>query len=475
MGCLTVIQRQGAALMPNRILVVDDLSLSRVILRARLSSACYDILLAATGQQALSIARAELPDLVLLDCSLPDLDGFEICKALRRAPETAHIPVILFSATNTRDRRLQALECGADDFLGKPLDEGILLSRLRALLRCRALEREHHKQATPALRASLAASFLAGAPAGRVCLVQPDPAPGQTQTQIDPSLHDLRCDLTSALKPASSATVPDIFLLAPEVLDQHGLAIISEFHSRPLTRHVPITVLLAPDQQIDPGMVMDLGAECVLSLPLDLTEAQMRLGAMIQRKRWADALRHAMGTELDLASRDPLTGLFNRRHALSYLAEIVSDQSTRHFALLMIDLDNFKQVNDKFGHLVGDQVLTEVAARMAAAIRPDDLLARYGGEEFLLVLPGIDLEHAQRMAERLRRQIEGAEYRISQGGGRLRMTASIGVTMHDCAAYEPIETVRARIQVIINQADQALHVAKNSGRNRVALACRAVA
>ncbi|MFB9570703.1 PleD family two-component system response regulator, partial [Saccharopolyspora hordei] len=141
--------------MPSKILVVDDLSLSRIILRARLSSACYDTILAPDARTALELARICQPDLVLMDCALPDLDGPDVCKILRADPMTAHIPVILFSANSGRDMRLRALATGADDFLAKPLDEGYLLSRLRALLRRSAVGQELRGHMTPALRAHL--------------------------------------------------------------------------------------------------------------------------------------------------------------------------------------------------------------------------------------------------------------------------------------------------------------------------------
>ncbi|WP_071795019.1 diguanylate cyclase [Natronohydrobacter thiooxidans] len=460
--------------MPNRVLVVDDLSISRVILRARLSAACYDTLLAHSGQEALDLARRELPDLVLMHCGLPDLDGAEVCRMLRADPRTWHIPVILFSAQGSRANRLAALAAGADDFLVRPLDENYLLSRLRALLRRSALERDYQGQETPALRAGLADAVRTNARSGRVGLVEPE---GGSASDIAAPI-DMRIAMSDALNPPQQSALPDVFLLAPEIIGGQGLAIISELQSRPMTRQIPIVAILPQDMTVECGMVLDLGAEIVLRLPLDPEETRLRLDAVIRRKTWADALRLALGAELDLASRDALTGLFNRRHALSRLTEMIegrADTPARHFALLMIDLDNFKQVNDLFGHLSGDAVLTEVAARMASAVRSDDLLARFGGEEFLLALPGLDALSARAMAEQIRSRIESAEYRTGPNNTRLRITASIGVSVHDGSQQASAEPVSAQIQRLIDQADQALHTAKSSGRNRVALGFSAVA
>lgn len=460
--------------MPSRILVVDDLSTSRVILRARLSSACYTTLMAQNGQEALDIARKEVPGLVLMDCGLPDLDGTEVCRHLRADPRTAHIPVILFSAQGSRATRLAALAAGADDFLIRPLDETYLMSRLRALLRRSALERDFQRRETPALRTVLADAMQATARCGRVGLVQPDNDNG-SDIAVPVDMH---IALPDALNPPQGSVLPDVFLLAPEVIRQHGLAIISELQSRPLTRQIPIVVLLPQDMPVESGMVLDLGAEIAIRLPLDPEEMRLRLDAVIRRKTRADTLRLALGAELDLASRDALTGLFNRRHALSRLTEMIegrADMPACRFALLMIDLDDFKKVNDRFGHLGGDAVLTEVAARLASVVRSDDLLARFGGEEFLLALPGLDPQEAQVMAEQIRRQFECADYQIGPDGTRLRITASIGVSVHPCDRAAQAGTVSTQIRQLIEQADRALRAAKASGRNRVALGLSAVA
>lgn len=464
--------------MSGKILVVDDQSLSRIILRARLSSACYEPILAPSGQAALDLARTHIPDLVLMDCCLPDMNGPAVCAALRADPMTAHIPIILFSADAGREMRLQAFASGADDFLIKPLDEGYLLSRLRALLRMTAQGQEHRKHMTPALRIGLAGATDNTSATGRVALVCSGQSLADAGASTAQGLFHSTLELPDVLNPAPATTPPDVLLLAPEILAQHGEHIISELRSRPLTRHIPIIVLLPTDLHHKRAMVLDLGAEDVLCLPLDPVEARMRLDMVITRKKWADAMRHAVDAELDLASRDQMTGLFNRRHAISRLTELIANADSAQaegFALLLIDLDNFKRVNDTLGHLAGDDVLRQVAQRMRAVLRPDDLLARYGGEEFLLVLPGMTATAAHQMAERIRSQIEGTDYVVKQGAARLQMTASVGITVQALSAPTCTRPTATRIEELIDSADQALHLAKSSGRNRVSLGFCAVA
>ena len=123
--------------MAGTILIVDDIATNRIVLKVKLADACYETLQCATGQEALRLARAASPDLILLDQMMPDLDGIEVCRRLRANPNTCDIPVVMVTAQDTTEARLAALHAGADEFFGKPLDEKLLLARIRNLMRAR--------------------------------------------------------------------------------------------------------------------------------------------------------------------------------------------------------------------------------------------------------------------------------------------------------------------------------------------------
>lgn len=462
--------------MPAQILVVDDMLLSRMILRAKLTAACYETRLASNGAEALRLVAENVPDLILLDCNLPDTTGLEICTRLRDDPKTRNVPIILFSADSARSTRLLALEAGADEFFNKPMDDAFLMSRIRSLLRASAFEQDYQARATPGLRHGLAEAVSLFRPDGRVTLVRGrNVFAGSSDDILDAGAARIfhnSCNVTDVLAGKFGQRKPDILLLAPEVLQEHGIHLISELRARHATRRIPIAVLLQEDAKSQRAMALDLGAEEVLSLPLDTEETQLRLRAMVKRKHRIDAMRHAIGVELDLASRDSLTGLFNRRYAMSRLSDIVttpSDGPSLTYALLLIDLDNFKQVNDSFGHVAGDEVLVEAAARMRDAIGPKDLLARYGGEEFLVVLPDADMTQAHAMAENIRARIEERAYRLNNGNYSLNITASIGVTVQQSAQSDAYINRLDQIRLVVDLTDHALRVAKSTGRNRVAI------
>jgi diguanylate cyclase (GGDEF)-like protein len=163
-----------------------------------------------------------------------------------------------------------------------------------------------------------------------------------------------------------------------------------------------------------------------------------------------------------LAQTDPLTQLLNRR-ALTERITAEMERALRYdstLALLMIDLDHFKRVNDTYGHLVGDDVLRDVAQLLSDTIRGSDIVARYGGEEFLMLLPETDDAGAEQFAERIRSAIEAHVFGKEQQHPSLHLSASIGVAMFPAARIESVEDLFAR-------ADAALYRAKADGRNRV--------
>jgi diguanylate cyclase (GGDEF)-like protein len=161
----------------------------------------------------------------------------------------------------------------------------------------------------------------------------------------------------------------------------------------------------------------------------------------------------------ELATVDGMTGLFNRRHFFS-LAEIEWARYQRHWrpmSLLMMDIDQFKSINDQFGHDVGDHVIIQIADICRQEKRKSDVVARFGGEEFLLLLPETDVEEAQSVAERLRRLVEARELSIASRA--INTTVSIGVAQADPYMQTLFD--------LIKMTDQALYAAKNAGRNRV--------
>ena len=221
---------------------------------------------------------------------------------------------------------------------------------------------------------------------------------------------------------------------------------------RSLNREPYIYILLLTARTDSQDLVegMDAGADDYLTKPFNAHELRVRLRAGRRILDLQDALRRQ-------ATHDGLTGLLNRNSILDRLEEELArnERESKSVSLLMVDLDHFKSINDTYGHLSGDAVLRETAARMRAVARSYDSLGRYGGEEFLVVLPGCDLPAAIAHAERLREAIASLPFSLSPH--QLSVTCSVGVMNSNGLTAESM----------IRRADENLYEAKSHGRNRV--------
>ncbi|MCJ0724723.1 diguanylate cyclase, partial [Enterobacter hormaechei] len=175
---------------------------------------------------------------------------------------------------------------------------------------------------------------------------------------------------------------------------------------------------------------LEIGVNDYLLRPVDKNELLARARTQIRRRRYTDHLRDNVQNSIEMAITDALTGLNNRRYMESHLATLAEQASVRGkpLALMILDIDYFKAINDTYGHDAGDDVLREFAVRIRKSIRGIDLACRYGGEEFVIVMPETDLHVAGMVAERLRRSIAGEPFAVEKGGKRITVTISIGLT-----------------------------------------------
>jgi two-component system cell cycle response regulator len=228
-------------------------------------------------------------------------------------------------------------------------------------------------------------------------------------------------------------------------------------------RYVYMILLSVRAELTDVVEGMDSGADDYIVKPFQVEELHARLRAGQRVLALQDELVEAREALREQATRDALTGLWNRRAIYDILQNELarSSRTSEPLIVLMADLDGFKPVNDRFGHLVGDSVLRQVAARMRASVRRYDAVGRYGGEEFLIVLPGCGLPGGIIQAERIRDAI-GAET-FPAGHIDIALTCSLGAA---CAFPPPVQ----HADDLVREADAALYRAKYNGRNRVVAA-----
>ncbi len=411
------------------ILIVDDDAGFRITTGEALKASGFNVREAESGEVALSMLEDALPDLVLLDAIMPGIDGFEVCRQMRNRPDTRAIPVMILTGLGDIESVNRAFESGASDFMVKPVSYALLSSRVHFQLRVAEDLRALH----------ISQEWLASAQ--RIAGI----GYWQWNSSTDKIVvSEQLVELLSLGKPSSIACLDDfIGMIHPQ--DQ---AIIrnnivsasldgqtSSDDYRLLTSH---TETLVVHQEL--ARLRDSG-DIVLGTVQNIT----------QQRESEERIRQ-------LAYSDALTGLASRAYFHKHLEEVVKASFCRNerFALLFLDLDGFKGVNDSQGHDVGDMLLKVIARRLQGVIREIDFVARLGGDEFCIMIDNIsDQYDAAQVASRC---LEDLSEPVMLGRQKVRPTCSIGI------AYYPDDGEDS--QSLLKAADSAMYAAKESGKHR---------
>jgi two-component system cell cycle response regulator len=455
----------GEQFMTGRLLIVDDVPTNRIVLKAKLAAAGYDPVVAPDAATALVQLRSSMPDLVVVDLSA--CDGLALIGALRARAATAQLPIVVMTPGGPPGLRAEYLRAGADEVLAKPVDDQHLLALIRSHMRHIALA---VADPTGQSLRGLAEGPSLFQPQGQIVLITARP---ETALRLKRDLSAHCRDRITTLPPEEALAnltrpghAPDAVVIEVDLPEAGGgLRLMSELQSRATTCHAKFVLLVSSGTQISAPMAYDLGAHAIVDLDTTAVETALRLSRLIGQKQAADRRRASVQDSLRLAAHDPLTGLYNRRYIDQQLVTVVQDGARDGvgFAVLVVDLDRFKQVNDNWGHPAGDAVLVAVAERMGQSLRRGDLLARMGGEEFLAILPGASLADARTIGERLCHSIEAMPIEVPQGYS-IPVTVSVGIaTCRPCSLRDPADLASE----VVEHADRALLYAKSHGRNRV--------
>lgn len=450
--------------MSGRVLVVDDNPLNVKLLAARLTREYYAVTTANNGAEALRLAQQEPPDLILLDVMMPDMDGYETCRRLRSDARTQHIPVIMVTALSEAEDRINGLEAGAQDFLSKPIHDVALFARVRSLLRLKMVTDEWRLRHTTSSSFGMANDKFdekIDISQPNILLVIDDPL---EYTQIKAALSQIGARLhqvtqTEAAKNAARASDYDLVVCSLALRGDDGLRICPDLRGQEQSRHLPILLLGDQSDYDRVARGLDLGANDYLLHPIDTIELTARVNNQVRFKRSYERLKLSYEQSLSLALTDPLTGSFNRRYFDNHLPRLMERCATLHkpLALLVIDADHFKRINDRFGHAAGDAVLQDMAKRLLNNLRPSDFVARYGGEEFVVVLPETDPAMAENIASRLLEAVGTTPFTLTTTDSST-VTISIGL-----ATMTTLDTPA----MLFQRADKAAYDAKQAGRNRI--------
>jgi len=475
------------------ILVVDDepdiLSLNRIILERE----GWRVITSGDGVDAIQKAIDRSPDLIVLDVMMPRMNGYQVCRLLKSDPQTAGIPIIICTVRSLESEKLYAYTSGADHYLVKPFDPPELVRMARSILAeapappagRRRAKGTHHPTSTDSILSDVnrlldrrlmeltILQHLAGAMAGTLHL------DGVLGIVLQSIVSDLGYSggmifLSSdglleerVARGESLAIDPGRYPVFGGALAENRVVILHaeemlqetppEFCARV---HAPTAILVPIQSKGSPiGMLV-----VESSAPMVDRDQRDFLLTLANQSGLAIENANLYARTLQLSITDGLTGIYNYRHFCERLDQEISRSRRYHvpLGLLLVDIDRFKYFNDRFGHLLGDEVLKAVARAIRSNTRDVDLVARYGGEEFSVILQEIGSQEIAAYAERIRSAVAAVRIEVP-GDATQGVTVSVGAAVSQDGDPEAHEFIR--------RADAALYVAKEQGRDRVSVWC----
>lgn len=453
----------------KKILVVDDSPVTVALFARMLSDERYLSIHASDGRQAIEKARTELPDLILMDIAMPEMNGLEAVRKLKLDPLTRDIPIILITALDAPENKLAGREAGAEDFLCKPVRRPELLARVKSMIALKEYRDQVAIRECSQEPFNLCKGEDEARPEGSdeeplVLLVEDNEADVQLVRHLLKNLPlRIRCTASGreAIKLARSGKV-DLILLDIVLPDLDGFEVCRQLRESETSRSIPVIIITCLDDMDSKIRCIELDTDDFLVKPIVGRELQARVRVLLEKKQQLDKLRFHYEEALNSSVIDWLTRVYNHGYFKRFL-ELELRKSLRQnypVTLVLIDVDDFKTCNGAHGHTVGDTVLKELAQVVKRSVGDMDIVARYGEDEFAVVLPYSEGQVGRLTAERIGRAIKSHVFAQKLVAPPPRITVSIGVAVH------PVDAGRA--EDLIKVADKRLRAAKQKGRDRAA-------
>jgi two-component system cell cycle response regulator len=488
----------------RKILIVDDEPAFQKLIKSQLEKKDFEVFSCLDSRDAVQMIERESPHLVLMDLMMPELDGFSVIRQIREIKLVSYLPVMAVTARSDLRDLVHAMDAGADDYITKPFEFEELLARIKNMLRLKKLQDSLLTRTNDLNEANIQINHL-------------NQILGETNKELKKKVYDMhnifeisfkvmgqsetdKLVNTALLNALGIFTAKSAMLLLLDIEDHDVFSVkesrgfldsqVSDFtinRTDKLVRYLefikkPLQVkdvvyefetVMPALQELEIRALAPLFQEDeiigILCLGPNVSNQEYSLDVLemlgILANMLSVALHNAQNFEQikALSYTDEMTGLHNYRFFTMRLKEEIarSKRNDSALALLIMDVDFFKNYNDALGHPAGDEILRQLSNILKKAVRDNDIVARYGGEEFAIISPSTNHEGAAILSERIRSTIEKYDFPNQEIQPSGTLTISIGIAIYPENALT--------VEDVIVAADRALYHAKESGRNQVVL------
>ena len=482
------VNQEENGLSSYRVLLIEDSPSQQMAMKLFLEREGFKVITANNGLEGINSAFSEVPDIIISDIIMPELNGYQLCRLLKNQENTSKIPIILLTSLEDKLDRFWGLKSGADLYLVKDDEPPIIISKINELInKLNVIPKKNRTTVRHSQTYSLKS---------RINRILDKLLFESTVSNETRQLSNYIDDPNMAVKEFFSLLYSIIgFSCAALIFYDKGKSIINleikepigESYLKEIREKLELDKLPQSPEDLtwnvngesfvikEDGDFLshyvsplkihgeDIGSISIFSLKEKaFTQETIKIIELLSADFAMIAKLILLYEENKrLSNTDSLTNLNNRRYFFNTLERDfnVSSRYNKPLSLIMLDIDHFKSVNDKYGHQQGDQVLVDISQILMKGSRSCDFVARFGGEEFIIYYPETGLKGAEEIAERLRKKVEN--YPFGTPKGSIKITASIGVT----TLSESI----TKLHDFIELADQALYQAKSAGRNRVCI------
>lgn len=473
--------------MTKKILLIDDSKTQLYSLKLILSKAGFEVITADNAIGGIEMAYQNMPDLVISDIVMPNINGYQLCRLLKNDANTKHIPIVLLTILEGKIDKFWGLKAGADKFLSKESEPDVLINEINEILKNTPAnsikretknitfsENEYHVKINQILDQSLIESTIMNDFRNLSEYIVDEEKLIDEIFKILDSILDFD-SFAIFFNSANSKKKKDLTFISNKS-NLKGTAleffktVFGEIDSDDIQFKIIKNVsneLEEPEHKTYLVLPIKIGNELLGGIGLYSHKKtdyknQKTFNIILNEFKFLMQMKHLHSKTKLLTIIDPLTNLYNRRHCQEVMDREFS-RAKRYgsdLSVAMFDIDNFKKINDTYGHQFGDEVLKQVSQIILSSLRNTDFAFRYGGEEILAVLTNSSADKALIPIERIRIKVENYPFEFEGEG--VKVTISSGI----CSTQEELSSA----ENLVKAADEALYEAKHSGKNKVILA-----